>query len=462
VKTLLDIQDPKMLMSGVWPSVAKNQAVLWRDSENVVFNDGSAEKLPGYTTLGEADAPVTGLAQAYVEGQKRVYFGTAAKVGHVTDGVLSTIGTGFTGGKWVLEPWGTWLLATNNDEPPQIWKNTGSLAEWAPDTMPFARARLVKKLSNFPLVFSGQEVAWPHLLDIEDFTLGDPTKRGGKLFLRDLDSDVIAAAPLSQGLAFYTHNRMGILNFIGGTAVFGQRMLLHGVGAAGRNCIVPVGPKHYGIGLDGLWVCDGNGFIYIDQPAVNRWFTEQVDPLWLDDAFSFHIKDRSLIVWVFRCKDALTRGLTFNYSNNAWGPLRVGWTAGADQEVFAESLVADGAKIGRFDLALDAGGSAIATSLRSSPIHVGAPTRTKQWDCVRVAREGSGTVEVRFGFSDTEAAEPIWTAWSTLLRDNYINATTSPNVSVYLTIELRSSGAAVSWRLSGLTVYGEPRGEVLT
>lgn len=460
-------QDPAnaaILESGIFPSLPKNQQKLWLDGENVVFQDRGAEKARGISGLGSAGTSISGLAQAYVDGKLRAYFATASTFHKYEDGDTTELASDLNGGVWSIIPWGNWVLATNGVDKVKVSKDTNTLVDLA--GVPVDKARIIRKLAQRPIIFAGQTAYWPRATDIEYWTVPDPTGNAGSYFIRDLDSDVIAVEPLADRLAYYTENKMGLVTFLGGNAVFGFLNKLEGIGAIGLNAVVPVGAKHYGLARDGVWVNDGSSMAYLDAPAANRYIDENLDKTRGDDVVGVHVKDKTRVDWFFRDNLGAIRGIGYNYVRGGWYKLTMPVTAAVPQEVFDNPLAAAGTEWGLYDETNDIGAVTMPSLLTSGGFDAGAPDHFKWWDAVELRLEGQ--CEVRFGLHYTEKmgdtnALPFsggewtdeWLPWTAADRINYIM-----RESPYLSMQLRTTGSNATWRLGGLTVRGEMAGWV--
>lgn len=452
-----DSQAAGLLESGVFPSLPAKHQKLWLSGSNVRFVDRSAEKAKGIFPLGQVGADIVGMTQAFVEGEKRVYFATGSSVFKFANGGTVALLDTFTGSKWSLLPWGAWLLATNDVDPVQVSKNINSMVPLA--NVPVSHARIIRKLGNRPIIFYGQEMAWPRTTDIEYWTTPDPTGRAGNFFIRDLDSDVVAVEPMGEALAFYTKNKMGLIQFIGGTSVYGTKVRLEGIGAIGLNAVIPVGARHYGMSATGIWVTDGSSFDYIDPPAVNRLIDSTIDHDNGDAVVGVHVQDRTTVEWHFKDGQGNIHGVGYNYGNGSWQLFSLGVTAAIPQEVFDNPIAAAGEEWGEYDKSDDVGAQAMFSSLTSGAFDAGEANRFKWWDMVQLNIEKTGNVEIRFGLHQEEkfGSHPNdeWLDWQPLSRENWIQ-----RESVYLTMEIRSQEFGTSWRLGGLSVWGEPAGLV--
>lgn len=459
MQPLLKLNDPQQLSSGLWPDSVENQEQLWKEGTNILFDGGNIRKLDGWSRENSTAAVVTGLANSYGEGERRTYLGAGPELRKSVGGVNTLIGSGYAStGKWVLEPFGTFLLATNNVDPPQLWKNTGQAINWP--TCPFNRAKIVRKLEIFPILFHGQEVAWPSFNNIEDFVPG-VGKRAGQQFIRDIDSDVMAAEPLGSSLVYYTEDMFGFINFIGGESTFGIKTQQGGgIGAVGPKAVVPIGPFHIGFSRKGIWQSDGSSFSYIAVPAVKDWIFGQINWLRADEVVGVHRESLSQVEFFFPCLDGVIRGVGFSYAGptpGRWTCLEVPVTAYAAQQSGADGpAIGTGLGWGIYGEGRNAGQVAMQSSLKSGPLAMGSTDLLKRWQMVQVFFESSGGfVEFRVGYSNNPQAQPEWTAWGNLSEDNWLE----DRESNFITIEFRSTGLGVDWKISGLEFYGVPVGK---
>ena len=453
----MDISDPVALQSGLYPSLARNTSALWRDGTNVLFADGAAEKVRGPTQelITPAPAPIVALAQEFTALEKRLYYATAAGVWKWANGASTAIGSGFTGTDWSLEPFGTQLLATNNRQPLQVWRNTGLLVNNPGFVGYRAFAKIVKKLANFVLCYNtdqgGNEVIWSDQDNPEVWNITEENA-AGEFVVRDLDSDIAAVCELVDGLAFYSSDSMGLTTYIGAPFYFSNVVKLHGIGAVSKDSVVSQDRFNYGLGPNGFWQTDGYSYSYVDNPAVNRWFKENVRRANLGNCRAFSYEDRNMVVWFFDCVDGTRKGLAYNYQAKSWGILQMPVTAAIGQQVFDAPFVAQGTTFGYFDRT---SGATLPADLSTSLQDAGSRNNYKSWELLRVDVDGQvGPLEFRIGFSDTPDEDDLdWTDWTQLDYENWFN-----REAVFAAVEFRSNAPGSEWRITGMSVHGEVLG----
>jgi hypothetical protein len=449
MQKLADINDGDMLQRGMFPDLPANQMELWRSGVNIEFGEKRVSKATGWTTTQAATGTIRALAQAYIEGLRRIYYALDDKVYRWEYGVATQIGSGFGGmGYWNLEPFGAFLLATNDYDKPKVWKNAGVMVDLAGVRQP--RFRLIKKHMNHVLGYYGQSVDWSAKSNPELWEPDDDNDAGGQ-FIRDLDSDIIAAQPLGAAFGIYSFDKLVLQQYTGDPLYFGFRLAIDGVGAVSDSAIIPVGARHYGMGPKGVFMTDGVGHQYIDTPQIKKWILSHIDKQDARRTVGVHDEVKTTVKWWFPCNDDVIRGVSFNYSTQAWSILEQPVTAATGHEVYDSPIVASGDTWG-FMTGADMGNSAMPTSLLTFPFHGGDRGRFKLWDMLQTDLEGSG-LEVRFGFSDKPSAPPEWTAWQPLTYEHWPNRD-----SVYITLEFRSTALGVDWSITGMSLHGELTG----
>jgi hypothetical protein len=461
MRPLAEINDPLVLMSGMYPSLPANQQAFWRSGKNVFFADARVSKFLGVSEEEETADAIYAIEQANVDGARRVYYARAASVHKNEFGVASQLGSGFQGsGYWSMTTWGTWLIATNDYDAVKVWKNTGSMVSLANVRVP--RARLVKKFKNHVLLFYGQAVDWSHESDPETWVPA-PENKAGRIPFRDLDSDIRAVQPLAgSALAVYTADSMVLLQWVGSPFIFGTPTpAINGIGAVSDSAVVPVGQEHFGLSRKGFFRTDGIGFSYIDSPAVKKLLLSEID--WDNSrrVVGVHHESNQTVEWYYPKLDGTIGGLAYRYAvPSGWMVMDLPITAVAEQQVFDAPLYgvkrADATGFwGYHSSGEGLGGEAFEASIRSFPITAGNRERFKDWAMLRVDKESSiNGLEFRLGFSDDleadPAVEPAWTSWASLSYENWIHRS-----SVNLTLEFRSTTLEAEWSLCGFSLHGE-------
>lgn len=452
MQKIADLNNAQLLTRGLYPDLPKNQAQLFFSGSNIDFDVTGVVKTRGNSYLDNVATPIYAIAQSYVNGLRRAYFAEADKLWSWTVGGKAQIGSGYGGlGYWSMVPWGSWLIATNDFDVPQVWKDDGNPASALADVRR-PRFRLVKRHQNRILGFFGQSVDWSSDSNPELWDPAENNSAGGQL-IRDLDSDITAACQLSTtNLGVYSFDKMVVMSYIGSPFFYGFPTTIPGIGAWNDSGVMQVGNRNYGFGPKGFWTTDGISFDYIDRPQIKNWVLTQLDKNNSRRIVGVHDSFMTMVKWWFPCLDGVIRGVGFNYKDPAWTIYEQPFTAAVEQEVFDFPLIANGTTFGYYS-SPDLGAAPLPTSLTSFPFDATQRFNYKLWDAIQLDYEGTG-LEMRFGFADNPDDVPEWTAWAPAVKGyNYIN-----RESVLITFDFRSTALGDDWKVTGATIWGEVTG----
>lgn len=452
MQKLIDINDASLMEQGMFPSVAPNQQQLWKDGKNIEFGALKVRKALGYTVESATTTPVYAIAQAFIDGNRRAYFAETSQISMWQNGLTTVIGSGFSAGFWSLETWGTFLLATNEVDAPKIYKNTGSIVDLGGLTGLRAgrKYRIFKKHMNHMFGYFGQTADWSQESDVETW-VPSTANAAGSMFIRDLDSDIIAACPLGPDMALYSTDSMVLQKYVGAPLYFGFEKAISGVGAVSDSSVQPFGNRNFGMSLKGFWETDGVSVNWIDNPQIRKWVTDRFYTPLSRRVVGVHDEEKDMMKWWFPGTAGTIYGVGYNYKDNSWTILDEPVTAASTKQVFDHGLVGSSTGFGYLS-GVNAGASPLLSELKSFPLSCGDRTLFKKWDMLELDFTGTG-LEVRFGFSDKPDADPDWTGWFAVTSENWID-----RESVFLTIDFRSTVLDSDWELSGLAVHGERTG----
>jgi hypothetical protein len=183
---------------------------------------------------------------------------------------------------------------------------------------------------------------------------------------------------------------------------------------------------------------------------MNTWLRDNVDWSLKEQIFGYSDERLGLLIWSVPVVGGGSTRIAFHPESKAFTKLSGTFTAGIQKQVLQYPIIASSSGLQYASIETE---SAPECSLVSNPMDAGAPNMYKQWDYLLFAGTFGG-LEVRIGYSDTEEGAVEWTAWKQVARE----VPFTPRESIFLTIELRSIAGAAKWRISGITVFGEPAG----
>lgn len=344
------------LGSGLFPSYPGRKPVFWEDGRNVNFDSGIVEAGLGQIAMfaREQTSPVTGIQACAVGGTPTLFFGTLTKLWKWSEagGIEDITGTPYTGAAgdiWSFGCWGNHVLASNGVDQVQYYQAAGNAANLT--GVPFTYAKIIHTTDQYMLAFNtslgGNWAGWSDIDDITDWT-AIASNDAGSQFIRNLDSDIIAAEKLGATIMLYTHNEMFEVAYIGRPFIFGFQFRLEGFGPTGKQAVAAVGRRHFGFGRRGIWVTDAVTSDFIMTPAVKNFI--YIDPETRYDSnlghlvLAWHDQLQNQVIFYYPKESGLGEndvGVGFNYKNNSWTIYDYGRTAADDSGVFPFAVTGD-------------------------------------------------------------------------------------------------------------------------
>lgn len=489
---LVDITDSNLVESGIVKSLHPLAAPLWRDGENVIFEDGQVRKSPGTQKIGTVigTAPVTGIIDTLIDGKPNLVWGDFDSLYRVNQGAITVERTGYNAGDfliafqdgafqedafqyargriaslWSLENWGEWVIATDGVNTPQIDKMDGSGAVDLTGSPP-AYAQIVVRIKNYIVFFNtelgGNFAVWCDTDNVEDYVNG----AAGNLPIRDLSSEIIAAERLGDVIGVYSVNEMIIFQYIGPPYYFGYSRAMSGIGAASKACVVEKEGKHYGVCKTGFWVTDGSSYQYISPPLLREWAEANID--WSNGSkiAGFLNEGRSLIEWGVPVVGGTGNNditIAFNYEKATWTFRSYGLTAGLQKGIWEFPIIgmANGDVL-YTEFGFDHAGAALVAFVQTKPFKVGEFLDTYSLDYVLAGLTSIVTtgVKVYLGVSDSVEADPVWT--SPLVPNEALDPLfvdlLEKKDGRYVHFKIESTELGDNWRLSGFQIFGVKTG----
>ncbi len=358
MQRLLELPKQFRLDSGIAPARLPVDVNFWADGENVVFRETEVRSAKGDSRLFATDNPVILLQQAYVTApfdierdSRRVYYAEndgslTAKTELQFPGVYATR-TIRSGGSPIIsmETFGNFLAATDGRGEVLLFKNTATNVDLVP-LMGVSRVKIFKRfgphLISFGLDDAPERMLWCSADNLEDWDIASPTNSAGDLFLRDLDSSIIAVQKLGLDLAVYGQDSMGVVQYRGAPFYFTFQPRLTGIGAIGINSVVSVSGWNMGVSRSSVWRTNGTDFVFIDQPDMRAFLQSEVNWNRPDDVVGFHDEEESQVKWSYYNNSGELKSVGYNYQTGAWTRYSYGFRAGIERSVFNYPVLGTG------------------------------------------------------------------------------------------------------------------------
>jgi hypothetical protein len=396
-----------------------------------------------------------------------IFWGDQSKL-YEWDTISVTEATGFTGQtdatvlnpatQWSFAPYGSWMIATNGVDVPQVHKGTSFAALNVESQFTTAEIFIFRgpHLLAFNTSVNDKGFLWSDT-DNPEVWLPTASNAAGDLVIREAQSEIMAAVPLGQNIAVYTKEDSYIVSYVGSPNYFGYRPGATGIGALSKHSVVSVGRQNFGWGRQGIWVSDGVGAKYIDAP-VREYLSDNVNFTQGSKICSFHDEENKAVKWFYQSTSGsdVDAGVGYNYETGEWFLLGYGRTACAERNVFDYALGADsGGEIYYENFGDDADGSALISWVRTRPLDGGVVDFIKEIEALRVGYTGSG-LKYRIGTQEDQTDEVLWTAYFDV-KDGFSEALERVS-GRYLTLEFYSNAVGANWDLSRVDVHGRVSG----
>jgi len=458
MKKLLTLE-PTHIQSGLYSAVGKAAVPLWHEGQNIVFKDLGVRRIDGATEVLDAyvaPTQVRAMLQGYATGKPRVYVASNTKIQMLerTAGVWasSDIYTWPTATAYAsIESWGTWLLGTNNINPPVLWKNTGAAAA-LPAAAP-AKARILRRAKNFMMAFNtdmGEDaVEWAAPQDVEMWNPAGSPVGAGNNFIRDLEGEIVAAELLGDRIGVYSPGVLAIGTYVGSPNYWGFKRAIRGIGAISPKSIVEAGVFHYGLMQNGIFKTDGNSHMFIDDPAMQRWVIKNVNWDQASEIWGYHDDVLRAVTWYFLTVDLVWRSVSYHYDNGLMTKGNLQAVAGAPRSSLQVPVIADPERgVSFWQQGTSYRGVDISFSLTSKPLDFGVRDYSKIVQLVKVDGSWDSSCRLRVGALATPEGTPEWFHDAPLVTENYLPEERDTPYTV-----LEFSGSK-DWYMTGLESYG--------
>ena len=459
--------------TGLWPDAFDLRIPLWKTGSNIQFSELGVEKIPGHSTffalLGTNG--ITRGAHQFRDtaGVQLLYFGDAARLFKWNTVSVSTELSGLSGivnetvnqsaTQWSIVNFGNIVLATNGVDEPQIDTGGGMGALGADFTTAEIFINRGPHILGFNTSINARGFVWADEDNPSDWTPATDNA-AGDLIIRELQSDIIAAAMLGDRIAVYGKEQMYVVEFIGAPLYFGYKPALEGFGAISKKSVISVGRKNYGMGRDGFWVTDGADFDFIDDPAVRQFFQGDMNFAQKSKVNGWHDEKNHQVIWYYPSVGGageVDSSVAFDYKKGLWSIRADGRTASLERQVFDNPIVFDAApSVFLQNFGDNADGSALVASVRSKPMDLGTPDRVKEVDAIRIGYQGTGLrarVGTQFSLDDAITFGSFFEVPAGYVFQPVRIA------GRYLTIELQSQDIGDAWDVSSIDFYGRLEGE---
>jgi hypothetical protein len=148
------------------------------------------------------------------------------------------------------------------------------------------------------------------------------TNDAGDIDLADTPGSVVDMIPLRDALMVYKSDAIYACQWVGGNQVFNFRRLTTGKGIYSRDAVVEYAGKHWCIGLEDIFVNDGNTIQSLAWGKAKDWWLADRDPLKARNSFAAADTLAGEVLFFYASRVATTnwpdKALVLNLETNAF------------------------------------------------------------------------------------------------------------------------------------------------
>jgi hypothetical protein len=457
---LISVLEAGQIQSGLHPGLPEEAGPLWFDGRNVVWTANGVAKMAGWQTLVQNTAAlgavIGGIEQSRVADVNRLFFGTETNlfVYFSDTATIDIVGAAYTNQNWSIVDFGTWFLATNGVDLPQIWKNTGVAAPLAGTNFTTAEIFLQRgpHIVAFNTSNGGNWMQWCDIDNPEDW-VPTPINAARDLPIREIDGDITAAVFLGDNIAIYGVDRMVVSQYRGAPFYFGTRPAIDGIGAVGKYAVASVGRQNFGLSDSGFFRTDGVSFQYIDE-SVKNWINDNFNTAAKATVRAFHNENTQEVHWNIPTGASATPDtqLTFNYQKGLWSIKDHAWSAATQRGVFNFPVTARGDTIFLLENGVNADTEILSAYIETKPMNLGAPDVWKYLDVIRAISKRDTGLQVWLGVQD-EVDDPV--RWSGPFSLDGVSKAFPRDSGVFVRLKFESTTIDADWVLNGFELYGQ-------
>lgn len=344
--------------SGIYRDPGNDRVPLWADGKNIVFDPAGPRPVHGFSRLTlsrPTSIPIRGQIQARIGSKDYIFFGDKNNLYRYDDGAgtiqtVSKATDAYGGAFWTFDQWGDWILATNNVDAVQLYKESvGNFADLGHDLGGTLTAEVVLTTKVYAILFGtdseGREVRWSDEDDVNTYA-STLSNAAGSLFIRGIQTPIKAAMRFQQGAVFYGINSAHMLQWTGPPYYFGEFVLPGNAGVVGKHAVISVRNVHYGIGLQSLWMMQpGQQPEPIGKPQIHKYVYDDLDFDNMEKCVVWYDQQQELIVFSYPSLEdgegEPTRSVALSLQSGAWSPLDFAPTSAAFSPVFQYTSAAD-------------------------------------------------------------------------------------------------------------------------
>lgn len=311
--------------------------------KNMRVQDGALESAGGHTPAFSPPSIVPLFLMPYPgNGLHAWLYADAQKVWALANGThnnitrqTAAVDVNYSGSEWTGSILNGIPVLNNGSDVPQMWvpPQVGSrltpLTAWPVNQT----AKVLRAFKNHLVALNVTKgaVQYPHLVQWShpadpgtvpvSWDITDPTKDAGEVSLTDTGGQLVDALSLRDVNVVYKEDAIYLMQYVGGAAIYGFKLVSTDVGALTRNAIAAFnyqGPKHCILTANDVVVFDGNSIVSIITERMRKWLFNTISSADLQKSM-VRANPAKNEIWVCFCSDGsgrLETALVWNWLHN--------------------------------------------------------------------------------------------------------------------------------------------------
>jgi len=260
-----------------------------------------------------------------LDGTRRVFAGTAAKLYELSGGAWADVSRGASyslgaDDRWDFVQFGNSTLASNKSTAIQRSAGSGAFADIA--TAP--KAAIIEAAGGFVLAFNTNEGTYGDSPDrwwccgINDETTWTPSLTTQATTGRLVSSPgaITAAKSFGDQVVAYKDRSIYLGRYVGTPAVWQFDQIPGDIGCVGPDAVTDTGPAQIFVGRGDIFSFDGTRPVSIAEGSVRQWFYNDASQAYLYKTSLIHDKQNN-VVWIYYVSNSYDSAASVVYPNSA-------------------------------------------------------------------------------------------------------------------------------------------------
>jgi len=295
------------------------------DAKNVIPEAVGYGPMPSAANFSQdASENINNVGAGYYGSVTEVFAGGSSKLFKFNSTTTALDNVSKSGGysgstRWKFQQFGSRLLATNGNQPVQVW-DIGSSTAFADVSADAPVAKYITVVKDFVVVGNvgttePNKVQWSDLNDETVWTTGGASQADYQLIPDGGNVNAVTGGEFGLVLCERSVTRM---TYVGSPLFFQFDVISRNVGCSVPNSVAQFGSNTFFLSEDGFYMCNGETITPIGAEKVDRYFYKNADPVGLSSMSATSDPINKLIIWDYLTINNTRELLIYNWQTQRW------------------------------------------------------------------------------------------------------------------------------------------------